>query len=225
MAIIFWDFDGTLVYTNPLWSTTVFNSLKEVAPNTDVKFTDIRKCMATGFTWHTPDEDYSNLIGDKWWEFMNRKISDDYISLGVDADVAQKAVALVRKNIKNVESYTLYRDAVDVLEKLLKKGYKNVLLSNNYPDLVEVLDKLDLTYYFDNIIVSANHGYDKPRKELFDIAKALYPNEEYIMVGDSLTADIVGGNNAGMKTVLVHRDYDEKADFCLENLKEIFEFI
>lgn len=45
------------------------------------------------------------------------------------------------------------------------------------------------------------------------------------MVGDSLTADIVGGNNAGMKTVLVHRDYDEKADFCLENLKEIFEFI
>lgn len=142
MAIIFWDFDGTLVYSNPLWSTTVFNSLKEVAPNTDVKFTDIRKCMATGFTWHTPDEDYSNLIGDKWWEFMNRKISDDYISLGVDADVAQKAVALVRKNIKNVESYTLYRDAVDVLEKLLKKGYKNVLLSNNYPDLVEVLISL-----------------------------------------------------------------------------------
>ncbi len=225
MAIIFWDFDGTLVYSNPLWSTTVFNSLKEVNPNIDVKFTDIRKCMATGFTWHTPDEDYSNLIGDKWWEFMNRKISDDYISLGVDVDVAQKAVALVRKNIKNVESYTLYPDAVDVLEKSLKKGYKNVLLSNNYPDLVEVLDKLDLTYYFDNIIVSANHGYDKPRKELFDIAKALYPNEEYIMVGDSLTADIVGGNNAGMKTVLVHRDYDEKADFCLENLKEIFEFI
>lgn len=225
MAIIFWDFDGTLVYSNPLWSTAVFNSLKEVNPNIDVKFTDIRKCMATGFTWHTPDEDYSNLIGDKWWEFMNRKISDDYISLGVDADVAQKAVALVRKNIKNVESYTLYPDAVDVLEKLLKKGYKNVLLSNNYPDLVEVLDKLDLTYYFDNIIVSANHGYDKPRKELFDIAKALYPNEEYIMVGDSITADIVGGNNAGMKTVLVHRDYDEKADFCLENLKEIFEFI
>ncbi|MDD6604014.1 MAG: hypothetical protein PUE73_06785 [Eubacteriales bacterium] len=95
MAIIFWDFDGTLVYSNPLWSTTVFNSLKEAAPNTDVKFTDIRKCMATGFTWHTPDEDYSNLIGDKWWEFMNRKISDDYISLGVDADVALLKIGLL----------------------------------------------------------------------------------------------------------------------------------
>ena len=104
-------------------------------------------------------------------------------------------------------------------------GHKNVLLSNNYPDLIEVLDKLELTKYFDRIIVSANYGYDKPRKELFDIAKALYPNEEYIMVGDSITADIVGGNNAGMKTVLVHKGYEEKADFCTENLTEIFEFI
>ena len=225
MAIIFWDFDGTLVYSNPLWSTTVFNSLKEVNPNIDVKFTDIRKCMATGFTWHTPDEDYSNLIGDKWWEFMNRKISDDYISLGVDADVAQKAASLVRKNIKNVESYTLYPNTFEALEKSLKMGHKNVLLSNNYPDLIEVLDKLELTKYFDRIIVSANYGYDKPRKELFDIAKSLYPNEEYIMVGDSITADIVGGNNAGMKTVLVHKGYEEKADFCTENLTEIFEFI
>lgn len=225
MSIIFWDFDGTLVYSNPLWSNTVFNSLKEVAPKTDVKFTDIRKCMATGFTWHTPDEDYRDLIGDKWWEFMNRKIADDYISLGVETDVAEKAAALVRVNIKKIESYTLYPDTFETLEKSLKMGYKNVLLSNNYPDLIEVLDKLDLTKCFDKIIVSANYGYDKPRKELFDIAKASYPNEEYIMVGDSVTADIVGGKNAGMKTVLVHRGYNDKADVCSENLTEIFEFI
>lgn len=225
MSIIFWDFDGTLVYSNSLWSNSVFNSLKEVAPKTDVTFTDIRKCMATGFTWHTPDVDYRDLIGDKWWEFMNRKIADDYISLGVETDVAEKAAALVRVNIKKIESYTLYPDTFETLEKSLKKGYKNVLLSNNYPDLIEVLDKLDLTKFFDKIIVSANYGYDKPRKELFDIAKASYPNEEYIMVGDSVTADIVGGKNAGMKTVLVHRGYNDKADVCSENLTEIFEFI
>lgn len=45
------------------------------------------------------------------------------------------------------------------------------------------------------------------------------------MVGDSVTADVVGGNNAGMKTVLVHKGYDDKADFCLENLEGIFELI
>lgn len=91
--------------------------------------------------------------------------------------------------------------------------------------MVEVLDKLDLTKYFDKIIVSTNYGYDKPRKELFDIAKSLYSNEEYIMVGDSVTADVVGGNSADIKTVLVYKGYNKKADFSLENLKEIYEFI
>lgn len=47
MAIIFWDFDGTLAYSNPLWSNTVYNSLKEVEPNTNVAFNEIRKCMAS----------------------------------------------------------------------------------------------------------------------------------------------------------------------------------
>lgn len=36
MAIIFWDFDGTLAYSNHLWSTTVYNSLKEAAPNSKI---------------------------------------------------------------------------------------------------------------------------------------------------------------------------------------------
>lgn len=225
MAIIFWDFDGTLVYSNPLWSNTVYNSLQEVAKNCDIEFSEIRKCMAKGFTWHTADEDYSDLIGDKWWAFMNNKIAEDYISLGVDSDTAIKAASLVRKNIKKAENYTLYSDAVDALKASEKKGYKNVILSNNYPDLTEVLDKLDLTKYFDNIIVSANYGFDKPRKELFDIAESFYPDDSYIMVGDSVSADITGGNNAGMKTVLVHKCYNDKADYCCDNLISVIDMI
>lgn len=225
MAIIFWDFDGTLAYSNPLWSNTVYNSLKEVAPNSNVEFNEIRKCMAKGFTWHTADEDYSDLIGDKWWAFMTNKIADDYISLGVDRDTAIKAASLVRENIKQTENYTLYSDAVDALKSSVKKGYKNVILSNNYPDLSEVLDKLNLTKYFDNIIVSANYGFDKPRKELFDIAKSFYPDDSYIMVGDSVSADITGGNNAGMKTVLVHKGYNEKASYCSDDLISVIDMI
>lgn len=48
MAIIFWDFDGTLAYSNHLWSTTVYNSLKEAAPNSKIEFQQIRKYMANG---------------------------------------------------------------------------------------------------------------------------------------------------------------------------------
>ena len=64
MSIIYWDFDGTLVYSNPLWSGSVFTALKQIVPDTHIKFAEIRNCMAKGFTWHTPEQDYSRFKGD-----------------------------------------------------------------------------------------------------------------------------------------------------------------
>jgi len=107
IAIIFWDFDGTLAYSNHLWSTTVYNSLKEAAPNSKIEFPQIRKCMANGFTWHTPNKNHRDLIGNQWWEYMNNKIALDYISLGIDEKTASKAAQLVRKNIKNINGENL----------------------------------------------------------------------------------------------------------------------
>lgn len=226
MSIIYWDFDGTITYSNHLWTGTVYSSLKQIAPDTDVEFTEIRKCMAKGFTWHTPDNDYSAFKNDRWWDFMNDKIAQDYISLGVDKDIAVKAALLVRENIKNAESYTLYDDAVSTLKKLKEYGHTNIILSNNYPDLIEVIKKLNLTEYFGGYIISAVEGYDKPRAELFDIAKKYNTdNQPMYMIGDSENADIIGGNNAGMTTIYVHRGFSSKADYCCDTLKEIVEII
>lgn len=221
MAVVFWDFDGTLVHSNPLWSNTVYNALRSVDGNTMVAFGDIRKCMATGFTWHTPDKDYSKMTGSKWWDFMIDKIRRDYISLGVSAEIADKAAKKVPHLIKNPKNYTLYDDAVEALEKSTACGNKNVMLSNNFPDLTDVIKALDLEKYFDDIIVSACVGYDKPRQEIFDWAKSKYPNEKYIMIGDSITADIAGGNHAGMKTILVHKGIHSQADLCCKDLSDI----
>lgn len=226
MSIIYWDFDGTITYSNPLWSGTVYDSLKQIAPDTGVEFAEIRKCMATGFTWHSPDNDYTAFKNDKWWDFMNDKIAQDYISLGIDKDLAVKAALLVRENIKKAESYTLYGDAVFTLKELKEHGHTNIILSNNYPDLTEVIKKLKLAEYFDGYVISAVEGYDKPRAELFDIAKK-YNKEKLpmFMIGDSENADIIGGNNAGMTTIYVHRGISNKADYCCNTLKEIVEII
>ncbi|MGN1201888.1 MAG: HAD hydrolase-like protein, partial [Eubacterium sp.] len=69
--VIFWDFDGTITYSTSLWSSSVLRALKETDFESDIELEEIRKYMAFGFTWHTPDEDYSSLTGDKWWDFMN----------------------------------------------------------------------------------------------------------------------------------------------------------
>lgn len=222
MSIVYWDFDGTLVRSDSLWSISVFKALCETCGNHDVSFGDIRRCMATGFTWHTPQNDYTAYKNDKWWELMNKHIYTSYLSLRVDDETARAATQKVRSIIKKTENYTLYPDCVSTLDALKTLGNKNIILSNNYPDLIEVIKDLKLDKYFDGYVISAIEGYDKPRKELFDIAKNFNKNDEpMFMVGDSVNADIRGGNAAGMVTVFVHNGYCEEADHCIDTLSEL----
>lgn len=224
MKVVFWDFDGTLVYSNPLWSNSVYNALKSADSNTAVTFREIRAFMASGFTWHTPNENYTEFINDKWWQYMNHYFYSCYIRLGVPDDKAKTATRRIRNEIKRKENYILYSDTVFTLKELKSKGIINVILSNNYPDLCDVLKELDIYDLFEAFVISGTVGYDKPRKEIFELAKNLYPNaDEYYMVGDSVNADIIGGHCAGLKTILVHKGFHEKADYCFDDLKSIVE--
>lgn len=58
--------------------------------------------------------------------------------------------------------------------------------------------------YFEDMFISQHIGYDKPSADFFRVAFARIPDfsrEETVIVGDSLTSDIRGGNNAGIRTV------------------------
>ncbi|WP_208920269.1 YjjG family noncanonical pyrimidine nucleotidase [Paenibacillus uliginis] len=56
---------------------------------------------------------------------------------------------------------------------------------------------------FNNIFVSEDTGFQKPMKEYFDYVFARIPNfsvEQGLIIGDSLSADIAGGQLAGLDT-------------------------
>lgn len=222
MRAICWDFDGTLVHSHCLWSGSIWKALKETAPNTTITLNDVRPYTASGFTWYTPENDYSDLVGERWWDYMNKYFENIYLSLGLDGNIAKTASQKVRYFIKDRDNYHLYNDTIAVLEWVKKVGFQNILLSNNYPDLCDVLSELGLMQYFDAFVISAQIGYDKPRKEIFDHAKkALLDIDQYYMVGDSVSSDIVGGKKFGMTTILVHKPFNEMADYCISSLGEL----
>lgn len=223
MNIFCWDFDGTLVHSNSLWSRSLMTSLNETSPNHNIKYDDIRAELKTGFTWHTPFEDYRKLTGDKWWDYMNSYFLKVYIKLGVPIETSKSAVDKIRQIIKRKENYVLYDDTFDALEKLKNKG-KHIILSNNYPDMDEIVKKLGLLPYFEHIVVSSVIGYDKPRKEIFEYAKNLYGlKNNFYMIGDNPVADIQGGKASGMITILVHKGYNGDADYRFDNLSQIID--
>lgn len=82
--------------------------------------------------------------------------------------------------------------------------------------------------YFKRFFISEEMGFEKPNPEFFARCFAKIPNfkrEETIIVGDSLTSDILGGKNAGIKTVWYNpRNMCPKEiqpDFEIERLSEL----
>ena len=221
MSVFCWDFDGTLAYSDHLWSNSVFRALNETVKNHSVTFQDIRRCNQTGYTWHTPERDFTTFVGEKWWELMNAHFYNSFISLGISESEAHSASEKVREIIMLPENYFLFDDTLAVLKAAQEKGHTNIILSNNYPELETITDFLGITKYFDRLVVSGLVGYDKPRKEIFDIAKSFYLDDNFVMIGDNPTADILGGKAAGMTTVLVHKGFDPNADYCFDNLNDI----
>ncbi len=225
MAILCWDFDGTIALSHHLWSNSVRKAIDLVEPENKINFLDIRKCMETGFSWQTPEVDYPESTGSKWWVSMNGHFYKSYLSLGVGEASAKKASEKVKEIIMKTENYILFETAVETLTKAKDIGHTNIILSNNYPELEDVMKELKIHHLFDFFVVSACVGYEKPRNEFFEIAKKHYPDEEFYMIGDSVSADIIGGKNAGLKTILVHKGYNKNADFCVDKLSDILKII
>lgn len=94
--------------------------------------------------------------------------------------------------------------AEKMLEDLYGR-YRLYLASNGTACVQEGrIASANIARYFDDMFISQHVGYDKPSVEFFDVAFARisdFSREETLIVGDSLTSDIRGGNNAGIRTV------------------------
>ncbi len=71
------------------------------------------------------------------------------------------------------------------------------------------IDGADIGIFFAGVFISQELGAKKTDAEFFEKAFRAIPDfykEETVMVGDSLTSDILGGRNAGVDTVWYNPD-------------------
>ena len=108
-------------------------------------------------------------------------------------------------------------DAVSTLDALRQRGYRLGLISNagDDADVQALVDKAGVRSYFDVILTSAAQGVRKPNPRIFQSAlQALggVPPARAAMVGDSLGADILGAQNAGVTSIWITRRADSPAN-------------
>ena len=117
-------------------------------------------------------------------------------------------------------------EAVDALSK----KYRLFLASNGTASVQQGrMTSANLYRFFEKVFVSQELGANKPAKEFFQRATAQIPGydpRKALMVGDSLTSDILGGINAGMKTCWVNpkhlpADPAITADYEIEALSQL----
>jgi putative hydrolase of the HAD superfamily len=202
---LFWDFDGTLVKSPPLWSASLLRALKDAWPGCTCTLNDVRPHLRSGFPWHTPEQDHTLMMGENWWETMYFHFEKTCLALGAPDLAALKAARSVRGILLQTENYTLFDDTIPVLQRFCDMGFRQYIVSNNHPDLRKVLYELELSSFFTDVVVSGEIGFDKPRREIFECAlkSAGYPDICF-MIGDNPVADGEGAQSANIPPLLVH---------------------
>ena len=222
--VIFWDFDGTLVYKNQ----SFFDSLTVAIADAgyEIQETACRDFLHLACSWNHPQDSYEGRTGELWWEDLLAKTEKFLLEQAVPADSCRSISEAFRKNAVSY-AYRLYDDGEEILACARSKGYRSYILSNNFPELTQTINRLGLQNYFKDVFLSSELGFEKPRSELFREAlwRAGNPEQVY-MVGDNPQADIAGAGSVGITTIYVHPEGQTPCgDFTCETLSEIKEIL
>lgn len=158
-----------------------------------------------------------------------QNIEDTFSKLNVDNPVEHSIGAWSHYLGRWIEETEFFPGVPEMLD-ILGERYKLGVITNymDGPTCRRVFEKLGYDDIFDSLVVSHELGYMKPASILFETAMRETDSkpDSCVMVGDTYGADVVGGNHAGMKTILVdvydnqHEYYDE----CTGVIKRINEF-
>ena len=187
-----------------------------------------------------PDEAMTkrySVINKSQWELLEKKekTRDEVLT-----DRFKIFFQEIGANVDSLEARKIYEKLlsdghffIDGAEELLDSlygKYELYLASNGTQSVQERrIASSGISKYFKGIFISQALGHDKPSREYFDACFEKiegFSKERAIIIGDSLSSDILGGKNAGITTCLFNPAKKENKtdiipDFEVESLSEI----
>ncbi|MGH7474959.1 MAG: HAD family hydrolase [Longimicrobiales bacterium] len=134
----------------------------------------------------------------------------DRLSVRADIHEAQHHAVRIWEVI-GPTSLAVFPDVPLTLERLRAAGYQLAVVSNWQCGLQHFCVELGIGDLFEHVVGSAEIGYAKPRREIFEEAcrRLGAPPHRVLHVGDTLEDDVEGARGAGMHAVLITRQGED----------------
>ncbi len=174
-------------------------------------------------------------INREHWERLERKeltrqqvLVGRFAALFGEMGLSAQAEQVARAYEENLSQGHYFLPGAEEALQSLSKKYKLYLASNGTARVqAGRLKSAGIIPYFQEIFVSEEMGYNKPDPAYFDACFARIPGfrkDRAMMVGDSLTSDILGGIQAGIATCWVnphHKTGSIRPDYEIESIVQL----
>jgi 2-haloacid dehalogenase len=223
---ILWDIDGTLLD---------FSKAEEYG---------IRKCFEIFGLGECTDEMLSrySIINRKYWEKLERnELTKPQVLRGrFDEFFRIEGIEFDKIDEFNLEYQYRLGDKVffcdngfETVSYLKGKVKQYAVTNGTFVAQERKLKQSGLDKIFDGVFISDKIGFEKPTIEFFDAVQSeigKFNHDEVMIVGDSLTSDIRGGNNADILCCWynphgVENKNNLKIDYEIRDIAEILNLI
>lgn len=158
-------------------------------------------------------------------EFFFEEIREEF-ALEIPVDVL-----LAQYYVDYIACFEIDAATIPGLRSLRADGWKIAVVTNGPPSQIKKMEATGLVGEFDAISISEVVGARKPARDIFEDAAARcgVPLQGW-MVGDSASADIAGGQGAGLRTIWMSRgrvwdDAVTTPDFSAASIEEAIHII
>ena len=135
-------------------------------------------------------------------ELVNTRFSKVFSHFGIEKDGVYLAE---RYQFYLAQQGQVFSGAMELLDSLIDRGYELYAATNGITTIqTGRMAQSGLAPYFNQVFISEQLQTQKPDALFYEkIGQQIagFSKEKALMIGDSLTADIQGGNNAGIDTI------------------------
>lgn len=221
---ILWDIDGTLLN---------FAESEKYAVRHNFSVFGLGECTDEMLA------DYSS-INVKYWEMLERgemgkqdilvgRFREFFIKYGIDEAVAVEFNKAFQLSVGDAIYYN--KNGYEIINALKGRALQYAVTNGTKVAQRKKLSASGMEQIFDGVFISDEVGFEKPQMEFFDaVFSELHGmgKDEIMIVGDSLTSDIRGGNNAGIiccyyNPMHIKKEHGLRIDYEIDDLMQVID--